>query len=140
MEYVKFNMFRRHLFQYKEMHIVLSDLMNCVIDESFSFWVTFLKQYESCSWIWFCVFYNWYQSLHLWKIEDDKSGTMSDVKNETEMSGKDSGPTSIRFPMLNSINYTVWSMWMKIALKVNEVWETIDPKCCWSFWWNGYSR
>ena len=29
--------------------------------------------------------------------------------------------------MLNSTNYTVWAMRMKIALKVNKVWETIDP-------------
>lgn len=29
--------------------------------------------------------------------------------------------------MLNSANYTVWSMRMKIALKVNKVWEAIDP-------------
>ena len=29
--------------------------------------------------------------------------------------------------MLTSTNYTVWAMRMKIALKVNKVWETIDP-------------
>ena len=29
--------------------------------------------------------------------------------------------------MLNSTNYTVWAMRMKIALKVHKVWETIDP-------------
>lgn len=55
---------------------------------------------------------------------------MSDVKNEIEMSGKDFGLIFIRFFMLNFINYIVWSMWMKIVFKVNEVWEIIDLKCC----------
>ncbi|XP_033129820.1 uncharacterized protein LOC103872873 isoform X1 [Brassica rapa] len=40
---------------------------------------------------------------------------------------KENGPASIKFPMLTSSNYTVWAMRMKIALKVSEVWETIDP-------------
>lgn len=40
---------------------------------------------------------------------------------------KDTGPASVKFPMLTSSNYTVWSMRMKIALKVSEVWETIEP-------------
>lgn len=35
--------------------------------------------------------------------------------------------SDIKFPFLNSSNYTVWAMRMKIALKVNKVWETIDP-------------
>ncbi|XP_013674050.1 uncharacterized protein LOC106378478 [Brassica napus] len=52
---------------------------------------------------------------------------MADVKDETEMSKKEIGPSSIKFPMLNASNYTVWAMRMKIALKVNKVWETIDP-------------
>lgn len=29
--------------------------------------------------------------------------------------------------MLNSSNYTVWAMRMKIAFKICEVWETINP-------------
>ena len=52
---------------------------------------------------------------------------MVDVKDEIETSSKGTGPSSIKFPMLTSSNYTVWAMKMKIALKVNEVWETIDP-------------
>ena len=51
---------------------------------------------------------------------------MSEVKDEIVLH-KEKGPASIKFPMLTSSNYTVWSMRMKIALKVSEVWETIDP-------------
>ena len=51
--------------------------------------------------------------------------TMTDVKSEIE---KKTGPSSIKFPMLSSSNYTVWAMRMKIALKVNKVWEKIDPR------------
>lgn len=40
---------------------------------------------------------------------------------------KESNPTTIKFPMLNSTNYTVWAMRMEIALQVSEVWETIEP-------------
>ncbi|XP_013589130.1 PREDICTED: uncharacterized protein LOC106297440 [Brassica oleracea var. oleracea] len=52
---------------------------------------------------------------------------MSDIKVEPELGVKETGPSSIRFPMLTSTNYTVWAMRMKIALKVNKVWEAIDP-------------
>ena len=51
---------------------------------------------------------------------------MSDDKNEIVLH-KDGGRASIKYPMLTSSNYTVWAMRMKIALKVSEVWETIDP-------------
>ena len=51
---------------------------------------------------------------------------MADVKDEPETSNKETGPSSIKFSMLTSSNYTVWVMRMKIALKVNKVWETID--------------
>ncbi|XP_048615803.1 uncharacterized protein LOC106453556 [Brassica napus] len=51
---------------------------------------------------------------------------MGDVKEESAMS-KDARPSSVKFPMLSSSNYTVWSMRMKIAFKVCKVWETIDP-------------
>ncbi|XP_013626873.1 PREDICTED: uncharacterized protein LOC106332928 [Brassica oleracea var. oleracea] len=51
--------------------------------------------------------------------------------DETEdinaMKIKETGPSSIKFPMLNSSNYAVWAMRMKIALKVNKAWEAIDP-------------
>lgn len=52
---------------------------------------------------------------------------MEEVKEETTLNTKEVGPSSIKFPMLTSSNYTVWAMRMKIALKVNKVWETIDP-------------
>lgn len=50
---------------------------------------------------------------------------MGDVKDEIVLH-KDTGTKSIKFPMLTSSNYTVSSMRMTIALKVHEVWETID--------------
>ena len=37
------------------------------------------------------------------------------------------GSSSIQCPMLTDTNYTVWTMRMKVALKVHKVWETIDP-------------
>ena len=52
---------------------------------------------------------------------------MVDIKEESETSNKNNGSSSIKFPMLTSTNYTVWAMRMKIALKVNKVWESIDP-------------
>ena len=52
---------------------------------------------------------------------------MTDVKEEAATNSKESGPSSIKLPMLTSTNYIVWAMRMKIALKVNKVWETIDP-------------
>lgn len=36
------------------------------------------------------------------------------------------GSSSIICPMLNSTNYTVWAMRMKVALKVHKVWEAIE--------------
>lgn len=51
---------------------------------------------------------------------------MSDEKNEIVLH-KEAKPATIKYPMLTSSNYTVWAMRMKIALKVSEVWETIDP-------------
>ena len=51
---------------------------------------------------------------------------MSDDKGEIVLH-KDAGRASVKFPMLTTSNYTVWAMRMKIALKVSEVWESIDP-------------
>ena len=51
---------------------------------------------------------------------------MGDVKDEIVLH-KATGPNSIKFLMLTPSNYTVWALTMKIALKVSEVWETIDP-------------
>ena len=53
---------------------------------------------------------------------------MGDAKEEEfVMKNKEAGSSSVKFPMLTSSNYTVWAMRMKIALKVNKVWEAIDP-------------
>lgn len=50
---------------------------------------------------------------------------------------KDFGSTSIQCTMLSSANYMVWSIMMKVFLRVHEVWDTIKPgsdskeeKCC----------
>ncbi|KAG7585452.1 Ribonuclease H-like superfamily [Arabidopsis thaliana x Arabidopsis arenosa] len=40
---------------------------------------------------------------------------------------KETGSSSIRCPMLTTTNYTVWVMRMKPMLRVNKVWEAIDP-------------
>lgn len=53
---------------------------------------------------------------------------MSDVDEKDQvLKTKEIGPSSVKCLMLNSANYTVWAMRMKIALKVNKVWETIEP-------------
>lgn len=52
---------------------------------------------------------------------------MSDVKDEVGIGSKDGGTSSVKLPMLNSTNYTVWAMKMKIALRVHKVWEAVDP-------------
>lgn len=53
---------------------------------------------------------------------------MANMKEEAETNTKKNRPSSIKFSMLTSTNYTVWAMRMKIAIKVNKVWETIDPR------------
>lgn len=53
---------------------------------------------------------------------------MRDSKDELVVRSKDVGASSVKLPMLNSSNYTVWVMRMKIALKVSKVWEAIDPR------------
>lgn len=40
---------------------------------------------------------------------------------------KESSCLTIQCPMLTTTNYTVWSMRMKVALKVHKAWETIEP-------------
>ena len=51
---------------------------------------------------------------------------MSDnKKDECITKQKEIGPSSIKSPMLDSANYTVWTIRMKVALKVNKVWEAI---------------
>lgn len=46
------------------------------------------------------------------------------VASSSNMKG---GLSSIKCPMLSDANYTVCSMWMKVALEVHKVWESIDP-------------
>lgn len=41
---------------------------------------------------------------------------------------KEGSPSTINCPMLNSTNYTVWAIRMKILLKVHEVWEIIETE------------
>lgn len=36
-------------------------------------------------------------------------------------------PSTIQCLMLSTTNYTVWSMRMKVALKVHKAWEAIEP-------------
>ena len=38
------------------------------------------------------------------------------------------GGSSIKCPILNSTNYTVWAMRMKILLRVHKVWEIIETE------------
>ncbi|XP_023731870.1 uncharacterized protein LOC111879643 [Lactuca sativa] len=40
---------------------------------------------------------------------------------------KEIGSTTVACPMLNSTNYTVWSMRMKVVLKIHKAWTVIDP-------------
>ena len=41
---------------------------------------------------------------------------------------KEGGSSSIKCPMLNATNYTVWAIRMKIALKRHKVWEAIEEE------------
>lgn len=41
---------------------------------------------------------------------------------------KEMGSSSIKCPMLNSTNYTVWTIKMKILLKVHKVWDIIETE------------
>ncbi|XP_019095568.1 PREDICTED: uncharacterized protein LOC109130457 [Camelina sativa] len=49
------------------------------------------------------------------------------VSNITSSEGGGGSP-SISCPMLNTVNYTVWAMKMRIALRVHKVWEVIEPE------------
>lgn len=56
---------------------------------------------------------------------------MSDLKvvaKTLTTTGKEGGTSSIKCPILNSTNYTVWSMRMKILLKVHKVWEIVETE------------
>jgi len=51
---------------------------------------------------------------------------MSDIVPAARTTKEVSGSSSIQCPMLNAINYTVWAMRMKRALKVHKAWNMID--------------
>ena len=52
-----------------------------------------------------------------------------DIVMTTNLNPKEGGgSSSIKCPMLNSTNYTVWAIRMKIALKVYKVWEAIKDE------------
>ena len=52
---------------------------------------------------------------------------MSDLTITTTTKPKESNSSTIQCPMLTATNYTVWSMRMKVTLKVHKAWETIEP-------------
>lgn len=85
---------------------------------SFSFWVIFLKQYKkwfenSIPWFLYLVLEPDYYNQNLW-AKDDHHGWHERRNRET--SNKEIGPSSIKFLMLNSSNYTVWATRMRITL------------------------
>lgn len=54
---------------------------------------------------------------------------MGDIVTATTTKPKEGGgPSTIMCPMLNTTNYTVWAMKMKITLKVHKVWEVIETE------------
>ncbi|KAJ9559933.1 hypothetical protein OSB04_005093 [Centaurea solstitialis] len=55
---------------------------------------------------------------------------MSDVEegaNPPPVKVKEVGSTIVACPLLTSTNYTVWSMRMKVVLRIHKVWIVIDP-------------
>lgn len=58
----------------------------------------------------------------------DKDGEESskEIEPYTKIASTEIGPSFIKCPMLNASNYTVWEIQMKVSLKVNKVWETIE--------------
>lgn len=50
------------------------------------------------------------------------------VPSSSSLKSKEAGPPSIQCPMLNSTNYTVGAMRMKVLLKVSKVWEVVDAE------------
>jgi len=51
---------------------------------------------------------------------------MSELAVSTGRTKESGASTSIQFPMLNTTNYTIWALKMKIALKVHKAWEIIE--------------
>ncbi|XP_013654635.1 uncharacterized protein LOC106359493 [Brassica napus] len=53
---------------------------------------------------------------------------MGDIVEATGKVKEGGGSSSIKCPMLNQTNYTVWVKRMRITLKVHEVWEAIETE------------
>jgi len=51
---------------------------------------------------------------------------MSEIVTMNNKPKDGGGTSSIQCPMLNNTNYTVWCMRMEVALRVHNVWGTID--------------
>jgi len=51
---------------------------------------------------------------------------MSEVAVTIEKPKEGGASTSIQCPILNTTNYTVWAMKMKVALKVHKTWDVIE--------------
>ena len=51
---------------------------------------------------------------------------MGNIVAATGRAKEGGGPSSIQCPMLNTTNYTVWTMRMKILLRVHKVWEAVE--------------
>ena len=44
----------------------------------------------------------------------------------TSMTKREGGSSSIKCPILTATNYTVWTMRMRILLKVHKVWDVVE--------------
>lgn len=52
---------------------------------------------------------------------------VEDVQGPSPVREKTIGSTSVACPMLTATNYMVWSMRMKVILRIHKSWEIIDP-------------
>ena len=53
---------------------------------------------------------------------------MTDLTVAITTSTKEGGVSSIKCPILNATNYTVWAMRMRILLRVHKVWEIVETE------------
>lgn len=102
--------------------IIVIEFVSCDIE----FWGDWIKKRDFSLWfivllVWFFVFIFGIR-VRYWKYKI----IMVDIKDEYEFGNKEVRFLFIKFLMLIFINYTVWVMRMKIALKVYKVWEVID--------------
>ena len=65
------------------------------------------------------IVFIWYQS---------HTKTMGDIVATTERARDGGGSSTIKCHMLNTTNYTVWAMRMKILLRVHKVWEAVETE------------